>query len=293
MPFPGRLSGTGGDRHRGRWRLGAADEIEEGGVGKWWVSAGGHLLAPGQAACSVQPTVATEAASGAVLAEPASTGTGLGAPGDLAVVQERLERATASQVIEWAVGRFGRGLVLACSFQDCVVVDLAVRADPGIEVLFLDTGAHFPETLAYVEAVRSRYDLNLRIVRPGRDAEASPCGTERCCEVRKVAPLARALSGKAAWLTGLRRADAPTRAGAAVVAWDAPRGVVKVNPIAAWTDADVDRYSRAHHLLEHPLRARGYRSIGCAPATRPVGAGEDARAGRWPGTERTECGLHR
>lgn len=100
MPFPGRLSGTGGDRHRGRWRLGAADEIEEGGVGKWWVSAGGHLLAPGQAACSVQPTVATEAASGAVLAEPASTGTGLGAPGDLAVVQERLERATASQVIE-------------------------------------------------------------------------------------------------------------------------------------------------------------------------------------------------
>lgn len=213
-------------------------------------------------------------------------------PALLAAENSHLERAPAAEVMAWAVERFGRRLVLACSFQDCVIVDMAVRVDPGIEVVFLDTGAHFPETLAFVEQVRHRYDLNLTVVRPRPDADAWPCGSERCCELRKVAPLARALAGKAAWMTGLKRADSPTRSTTPVVGWDAGRRMVKVNPMATWTDQDVSSYIAAHGLPVHPLVEEGYVSIGCAPTTRPVVPGEGARAGRWSGTVKTECGLH-
>ena len=210
----------------------------------------------------------------------------------LAEVSAKLETQPATAAIGWAVERFGRALSLACSFQDCVVVDLAVQVDPGIEVLFLDTGSHFPETLAYVEEVRARYDLNLTVVTPGPEADPWPCGTERCCELRKVAPLHRALQGRQAWLTGLKRVDAPTRAAAPIVSWDEARAMVKVNPMATWTDDDTDRYAADHGLPVHPLLAKGYRSIGCAPTTRPVAPGEDPRAGRWSGTGKLECGLH-
>jgi phosphoadenosine phosphosulfate reductase len=203
-----------------------------------------------------------------------------------------LEAAPAGKVIAWAAERFGSRMALACSFQDCVIVDLAVGVDPTIEVLFLDTGFHFPETLAYVEEVRGRYDLNLRVVRPGPEADAWPCGSERCCEMRKVVPLDRALEGRSAWMTGLKRVDSITRADAPVVSWDPNRHMVKVNPIAAWTDSDVEHYQSDHGLPVHPLIPRGYLSIGCAPTTRPVGPGEDPRAGRWAGSSKTECGLH-
>src|SRR5579884_3350211 len=163
------------------------------------------------------------------------------------------ETAPAGKVVAWANERFGRRITLACSFQDCVVVDVAVAAVPDIEVLFLDTGFHFPETLEFVERVRARYDLNLRVVRPGADAEPWPCGTARCCELRKVVPLAAALAGRRAWITGLKRVDAPTRADAPVVAWDAARGLVKVNPMASWTDADIANYVADHGLPVHPL----------------------------------------
>jgi phosphoadenosine phosphosulfate reductase len=211
---------------------------------------------------------------------------------ELAARSAELEKAPATAAIAWAHERFGSGVSLACSFQDCVVVDLATQVDPDIEVLFLDTGAHFPETLSYVEEVRARYDLNLRVLTPGPEASAWPCGTARCCEARKVAPLAAALRGKGAWLTGLKRVDAPTRAHAPVVSWDEARGLVKVNPMATWTDDDVAGYARDHGLPLHPLVRRGYRSIGCSPTTRPVAPGEDPRAGRWSGTDKTECGLH-
>lgn len=213
-------------------------------------------------------------------------------PVEIAARAEEFETSPAGKVISWAVERFGSRVCVACSFQDCVLVDLAVRADPDIEVLFLDTGFHFEETLAYVEEVRSLYDLNLRIVRPGPEADAWPCGTERCCELRKVAPLERALEGHDAWVTGLKRCDSPTRAGAPVVSIDAARGMVKVNPLATWSDEDVYSYLADHDLPLHPLLARGYPSIGCAPTTRPVGPGEDPRSGRWAGTSKTECGLH-
>jgi phosphoadenosine phosphosulfate reductase len=210
----------------------------------------------------------------------------------LAQVDARLATAPAGKAIQWAVEEFGSGLALAASFQDVVLIDLAVQVEPRIEVVFLDTGAHFPETLDFVEAVRARYDLNLTVTQPGPEASAWPCGTERCCELRKVAPLRQVLSGKRAWLTSLKRSDAPTRASAPVVGWDATFGLVKVNPLATWTDADVDGYLADHGLPVHPLVPRGYRSIGCAPTTRPTAEGEDPRAGRWSGTGKTECGLH-
>jgi phosphoadenosine phosphosulfate reductase len=211
---------------------------------------------------------------------------------ELAARAAEFEHAPAGKVISWAVSRFDGQVSLACSFQDCVIVDLAVAVDPGIEVLFLDTGFHFPETLAYVEDVRARYDLNLRVVRPGPDADAWPCGTQRCCELRKVEPLYRALEGRTGWLTGLKRCDSPTRADAPIVSYDVEHRLVKVNPLATWTDDDIAFFEHDHGLPAHPLMSQGYRSIGCAPTTRPVAPGEDPRAGRWAGTDKTECGLH-
>jgi phosphoadenosine phosphosulfate reductase len=213
-------------------------------------------------------------------------------PNELAEVAARLETASASAVVRWAHERFGRSLIVACSFQDAVLLDVTVRVDPQVEVVFLDTGYHFPETLAYVEELRARYELNLRVVRPGPEADGVPCGAEGCCQVRKVLPLGRALAGRSAWVSGVRRADAPTRADAPVVGWDAARAMVKVNPLATWTDDDVARYQRDHDLPVHPLVPRGYLSIGCAPTTQPVAPGADPRSGRWAGSERTECGLH-
>jgi len=211
---------------------------------------------------------------------------------ELAVRAAQFETAPAGKVMAWALERFDGDVSLACSFQDCVLVDLAVKVDPAIEVLFLDTGFHFPETWAYVETVRKRYDLNLRVMTPGPEAEAWPCGTQRCCELRKVEPLNRALAGRSAWITGLKRTDAATRADAPIVAWDPVRAIVKVNALATWTDTDIANYEADHGLPVHPLMTQGYLSIGCAPTTRPVAPGEDPRAGRWAGTGKTECGLH-
>jgi phosphoadenosine phosphosulfate reductase len=203
-----------------------------------------------------------------------------------------LETAPPGTIIAWAHERFAPDLVLACSFQDIVLVDLAVAVDPGIEVIFLDTGAHFPETLEFVDRVSARYGLNLTVTHPGPEAAAVPCGTDGCCQVRKVAPLRRAVAGRAAWLTALKRIDAPTRAAAPIVSYDEAFGLVKINPMATWTDDDIDSYVTDHDLPVHPLIEKGYLSIGCAPTTRPVAPGEDPRAGRWSGTGKVECGLH-
>ena len=219
---------------------------------------------------------------------------GDGASGRVAAetAARELETAPALDVVGWAIERFGSDVVLACSFEDCVLVDLAVRVNPTIEVLFLDTGFHFPETLAFVETVRSHYDLRIRVLRPNLGPGEWPCGTERCCELRKVEPLAHALEGRRAWMTGLKRCDSPTRAGIPVVGWDEAREMMKVNPLARWSDGDISRYTADNGLPVHPLADRGYLSIGCAPTTRPVLPGEQPRAGRWSGTDKTECGLH-
>ena len=211
---------------------------------------------------------------------------------ELARTSEHLERLGASESIHWAVERFGTRLALACSFQDCVIVDLAVAVEPSMEVIFLDTGFHFPETLDFVEVVRRRYQLNLNVTHPSRSADPWPCGTAECCQRRKVEPLFRAMQGKAAWVTGLKRCDAPTRAQTPILAWDKDRQMVKLNPLAAWSDQDLLDYIAEHQLPVHPLLAQGYLSIGCAPTTRPVQPGEDPRSGRWADSDKTECGLH-
>ena len=212
---------------------------------------------------------------------------------ELAAVSAALERQPATSAVEWAAARFGDGLVLASSFQDCVLIDLAAQVAPDLEVVFLDTQYHFAETLWYVETVRRRYDLNLRIVEPDIPPDDRWLDDpDACCAARKVVPMAKALAGREAWMTGLRRDEAPTRASAPIVGYDVGRGMVKVNPIATWTAADVERYAASRALPEHPLREKGYASIGCWPCTRPVAEGEDARAGRWSGLDKLECGLH-
>ena len=212
---------------------------------------------------------------------------------DLAAVARRLEGAPAEEIVRWAADRYGQGLVMTASFQDCVLIDLVSGVAPLTEVVFLDTGYHFEETSRYLELVRDRYGLNLRVIGPELPPDdrwrSDPDG---CCNARKVEPLRRALAGKAAWLSGLRRADNPLRAGVAVVAYDDVCGAVKVNPLAAWSDEDVAAYVADHDLPVHPLRAQGYTSIGCWPCTRPTLPGEDPREGRWSGSAKTECGLH-
>jgi phosphoadenosine phosphosulfate reductase len=213
--------------------------------------------------------------------------------GELAGVSASLESAPASAVVEWAWDEYGDDLVLAASFQDCVLIDLAVQVAPKIEVVFLDTQYHFAETLWYVDEVRKRYDLNLRVmepeIHPDNLWQRDPDG---CCALRKVEPLRRALEGKTAWMTGLRREETPTRANSPIVSYDVGRGMVKVNPLATWTDVDVEGYIQDRDLPLHPLAYHGYGSIGCWPCSRPVGDGEDPRAGRWAGTDKIECGLH-
>ncbi len=213
-------------------------------------------------------------------------------PEDLAAVSQEFEAAPASAAIRWAVESFGDSLVLAASFEDIVLIDLVTKVAPAVEVVFLDTEAHFPETLAFVDDMRERYGLNLTVTKPGPEAAAYPCGTDQCCQFRKVEPLRRALDGKRAWLTSLKRSDGPTRADAPIVSWDAGFGLVKINPLATWTEDDIFSYLADHELPQHPLISQGYRSIGCAPTTRPVAEGEDARAGRWAGADKSECGLH-
>ena len=212
---------------------------------------------------------------------------------ELAEISRSFESKPASSVVQWAADRYGSGLVLAASFQDCVMIDVAVQAVPDIEVVFLDTQYHFAETLWFVEQVRARYDLNLTVMRPKATLDdlwhADP---DQCCQVRKVEPLERALNGRAAWMTGLRRDESASRASTPIVSYDVGKGLVKVNPLATWSDFDVEGYIKDRNLPVHPLAERGYTSIGCWPCTRPVGHGEDARAGRWAGSDKTECGLH-
>ena len=211
---------------------------------------------------------------------------------ELAESSARHDKADPVEIIEWAVNRFPGKVALADSFQDAALLDMVVGVEPSIEVIFLDTGFHFPETLAYVERLRSRYDLNLVVTHPEVPLDEFPCGSGRCCELRKVVPLAKVLRGHSAWITGLKRVDTPERAEAPVIAWDPSRNIVKVNPVAAWDDGDVEAYVAAHGLPRHPLSYIGYVSIGCAPTTMPVPEGRHPREGRWAGTGKTECGLH-
>ena len=212
-----------------------------------------------------------------------------------------LESAEASDVLAWAVEQFGRSWCVASSMADAVLPHLASRVLPGVDVVFLDTGYHFAETIGTRDAVAATLPVTIRTVTPPRtvaeqDVEHGPRLHDRdpdlCCALRKVAPLASALAPYAAWASGLRRDEAITRRDVRVVEWDERRGMVKLNPIARWTQADVDGYIDRHGVLVNPLLSDGYGSVGCAPCTRRLADGEDARAGRWAGAAKIECGIH-
>ncbi len=211
------------------------------------------------------------------------------------------EDASATEIVRWAVANFGDRLAVTSSMADAVVAHLVSTVKPGIDVLFLNTGYHFAETIGTRDAVGAVYDVNVIDIAPamsvaqqdiafGKDLWARD--PDRCCALRKVAPLNNAMRDYDAWITGLRRDEAPSRAQTKVVSWDAARGKVKVCPIARWTQDDVDAYVSEHSILLNPLLMDGYDSIGCHPCTRRAVEEEGARAGRWAGSAKTECGLH-
>ena len=211
---------------------------------------------------------------------------------DLAELSHRFERETPRTIISWAIEQFHPDMCLMVSMTDAVLIDMAVEVEPSVEVVFIDTGYHFPETLETLEAVRRRYALNLRIMTaPKPPVDLWKTDPENCCSALKVAQLDRALFGKQAWMAGLRRSETPERANAPIVARD-KRGLIKVNPLATWSDLDVEGYIADHDVPVNPLLAQGYPSIGCAPCTQPVADGADPRSGRWAGLNKTECGLH-
>ena len=212
-----------------------------------------------------------------------------------------LELAPAEDIIEWAAATFGDRFCLTSSMGDAVLAHVASRVVPGIDVVFLDTGYHFIETIGTRDAVEATLDVTMLSITPVQTVAEQDAahGTDlfrtdpdRCCALRKVQPLADALADYDAWATGLRRAETQNRVIAPVIGWDAKKGKVKVSPLARWSDEQVERYVVEHGVLVNPLVHDGYPSIGCAPCTRRVAPGDDARSGRWAGTAKTECGIH-
>lgn len=210
--------------------------------------------------------------------------------------------APAEDVVAWVAEHFDLSEVaVACSMADAVLPALVAEQMPGVDVLFLETGYHFPETIGTRDVVAQTLDVNIVDVRPkltvaeqdaqyGKDLFARDPG--ECCRMRKVEPLNEALSGYRLWFTGVRRDEAPTRTNTPLIDWDEKHGMVKVNPVAPWSFDRLMDYATEHGVPVNMLVFNGYPSIGCAPCTRPVAPGEDPRAGRWSGTGKVECGIH-
>jgi phosphoadenosine phosphosulfate reductase len=216
---------------------------------------------------------------------------------------ERFENASPEQLLEWAVEQIPN-ITFACSFgaEDVVLVDMLMKIKPSIDIFYLDTDFHFKETYETKDKLAERYGISFIQVKSQLTPEeqAAQYGDElwkkdpnQCCNLRKVEPLSRILSKYSAWITGIRRDQAPTRANAKKVEYDYKFGLLKFNPLASWTSDDVWGYIREHNVIYNPLHDRDYPSIGCEYCTRPVKPGEDPRAGRWSGFDKTECGLHK
>jgi phosphoadenosine phosphosulfate reductase len=219
----------------------------------------------------------------------------------IARVADELADAPPEDILRWATETFGDRICVTSSMTDAVIVHMTSAIRPGIDVIFLDTGYHFAETIGTRDAVAAVYPVNLVNVTPSRtvaeqDAELGPRLYQRnadlCCYLRKVEPLERALSRYDAWITGVRRDETVARRDARSVEWDSRRKMVKVNPIVSWAQKQVDDYIVENDILVNPLVYDGYPSIGCSTCTRRVAPGEDPRKGRWPGTGKTECGIH-
>ena len=216
-------------------------------------------------------------------------------------VGAELELAPAENIIEWAIATFGERFCVTSSMGDAVLADIAATVAPGVDVVFLDTGYHFAETIRTRDAVEATLAVNLITITPvqtvaeqdatyGRDLYKTD--PDLCCKLRKVEPLAESLASYDAWATGLRRAETHNRVIAPVVGWDARKGKVKVSPLARWSDEQIDTYIAENGVLVNPLFYDNYPSIGCWPCTRRVAPGDDPRSGRWAGTTKTECGIH-
>jgi phosphoadenosine phosphosulfate reductase len=205
------------------------------------------------------------------------------------------EAMTAEELLAWAADEFGDRLCLTCSWQrqSSALVHMVSELDLDVDVVELDTLVLFPETYETRDRLVERYGLNLKSFRPidpiDRLWETDP---DRCCGIRKVEPLERALAGYGAWITGIRREQSPTRANAQKVEWSERYGVWKVQPLVDWDAKRVQAYLHVNEVPYNPLHDRGYPSIGCTHCTRPVAAGEDERAGRWAGSGKLECGIH-
>jgi phosphoadenosine phosphosulfate reductase len=212
-----------------------------------------------------------------------------------------LEGATAQEVARWAAEHFGHSIAVACSMADATLPQIVAEAIPGVDVLVLDTGYHFTDTMVTRDLVAEDLDVTIVDVRPRltvaeQDAEFGKDLFARdpaaCCRMRKVEPLRAALAGYEAWVTGVRRDEGPTRADSPVVTWDEAFGLVKINPLVDWSFEQVLGYAADHRIPVNLLVTNGYPSIGCEPCTQPVAEGDDPRAGRWAGFGKTECGLH-
>ena len=212
-----------------------------------------------------------------------------------------LDGATAAEMLAWTDAHFRGSYVVASNMADAVLIDLAAKVRPGVDVLFLDTGYHFAETLGTRDAVESVYGVTIVNVTPEHTVAEQDelLGKElfardptQCCRLRKVLPLSSSLSHYSAWVTGIRRVESPTRAETPLVTFDEAFKLVKVNPLATWTDEDMQAYIETNGVLVNPLVAEGYPSIGCAPCTAKPAEGSDPRSGRWKGLAKTECGLH-
>ncbi|OZC70269.1 phosphoadenosine phosphosulfate reductase [Rhodococcus sp. 06-418-5] len=212
-----------------------------------------------------------------------------------------LDGASPLELLQWTEDTFGNDFIVASNMQDGVLVHLAAQVHPGVDVLFLDTGYHFAETIGTRDAVEAVYGVNVVNARAektvaeqdsieGKDLFARE--PNRCCAMRKVAPLKKELANYSAWVTGIRRVEAPTRANAPLISFDDAFGLVKINPIAPWSDEQMQAYIDEHSILVNPLVDEGYPSIGCAPCTVKPAPGADPRSGRWAGKAKTECGLH-
>lgn len=211
---------------------------------------------------------------------------------EVEAASSRFEHSTPLDILRWTFERFGDDVAMACSFEDLALLHMVHQLAPATEIIFLDTEGHFPETLEFVDRIEREWGLNLTRTVPGPEAAPWPCGTERCCELRKVEPLKRAVAGRSAWITSVKRTDAATRANMKIISWDDKFGLVKVNPVATWNDDDIAYYLQAKKIPEHPLWAQGYASIGCATVTAKPQVPGDRRSGRWVGADKEECGLH-
>ena len=222
---------------------------------------------------------------------------------DLKAVREMAEKWSPQQVLQWSFDRFGSGVQMASGFgaEGMALIDMAARLNADVRVFTIDTGFLFPETYQLIEIVEKRYGISIERVRShvDPDEQAQTYGPELwavdpdgCCAIRKVEPLKKKLATLGAWITAIRRDQTSARANAGKIEWDRKFQLVKINPIADWTNKDVWNYLFAHQVPYNPLHDRNYTSIGCTHCTRAIRPGEDPRAGRWSGFEKSECGLH-